>query len=191
MRLNGLITGPGGQVEELEMNDAVVVHAVDAAGAYLGLQPLEAGTKRVPGPPPGGSHWRWRADRWLNEPPLARIKALALREIDVAAGQRRLQYITDVPGQAATDWLKLMQAEKFLAAPGGAVPALVQAEADATQRTAAEAAQQIADDAALWEQRAAVIERRRRRGSLNVKAADTAEAVAAALQAALDALDAS
>ena len=41
-----------------------VVHAVDAAGTYVGLVGLTSDLVRVSGPPPG-EHWHWVAGAWV------------------------------------------------------------------------------------------------------------------------------
>jgi len=56
------------------LNAPHVVHAVDAAGAYVGLVQLAGGLVRVSGPPPG-EYWRWDAGEWVPSPTIAQAKA--------------------------------------------------------------------------------------------------------------------
>jgi hypothetical protein len=184
------VTRPDGSTTMVESNDQVVVFAVDAQGWPLGLRPLPLapGLVQVPSEPPPGGHWRW-AGEWVREVPLGEAIEIALQRIDQAAGAQRLMYITDVPGQAATYLLKQEQALAFLGAPLGPVPPFVQAEADAMATTPLLAAQYIAQTAAAWTNLAPLIERERRRGKVAVEAATSTEAVQAALEAALAAID--
>lgn len=56
------------------LNAPHVVHAVDVAGAYVGLVELVGDLVRVSGPPPG-EHWRWDAGAWVPAPTIAQAKA--------------------------------------------------------------------------------------------------------------------
>ena len=119
-------------------------------------------------------------------PPLAEVRAEALRAVDQAAGAARARYITTAPGQEAVYLLKLEQARAYQAAGyAGAVPELIQAEADALGVTAQEAADLILATAAAWTAKAAQIERIRRGRKAEIEAAADAAAIEAARQAAL------
>ena len=119
-------------------------------------------------------------------PPLAEVRAGALRAVDQAAGAARARYITTAPGQEAVYMLKLEQARAYQAAGyAGAVPELIQAEADALGVTAQEAADLILATAAAWTAKAAQIERIRRGRKAEIEAAADVAAIEAARAAAL------
>lgn len=182
------LTLPDGTTQEVDSNDAVVVHGVDAAGHYLGLAAPELATAVADCPPPDARPaWAWRGG-WVYEAPLAEVISEAQAAIDAAAGMARLRYITDVPGQAATYAEKRTQAAAYTAAPDGQVPPFVQAEADAMGVPALQAAQYILATAQAWEQIGPAIERERRRGKVVVQSAITELACRDALAAALAAL---
>lgn len=173
-----------GSVVEVESNDAVVVHAADVDGVYVGLvDPINA-IQVCSGAPPDETGWRWDGVKWVRHVQLADAKLRALNEIDVVAGAARLRYITDVPGQAGTYLLKAEQAAAFIAAGGvGDVPPYVQAEVDATGMAPLAAAEYIHGLSELWAQQLGpAIERERRIGKLAVEAATTLEEVSAALE---------
>ena len=130
---------------------------------------------------------------------IARMKAKRL--VDVAAGQARLRYITEVPGQQAVYLTKLAEASQYLAAhalDAQATPGpYLTAEAEATGSTALAVAQMVAYIAAAWnEQIGPAIESARLGGKAAVDAAtgqDEAEildAIESALAAAVAALNA-
>lgn len=187
------VTLPGGGTAQVEMADTVVAHAVDPAGAYLGLVELGPQAQQVPGPPPLGMGWLWTGMAWQRTVTLAELQAAARAEIDAAAGQARLRYITDCAGQQAVYLLKLEEAQAYLAAlPGNAqapVPAHIAAEATATSAPAAAVAQMVADLAAYWNGALSpAIEGARMGAKAGVAAAADAAAVAAARNAGLAAL---
>lgn len=126
------------------------------------------------------------ATEWVDDeeiaPDLTVQKADAAGRIDAAAGAARARYITVAAGQGATYIVKAAQAHAYLAASGGSVPAFVQAEADATGRTALQAAQAIVDQEALWIIKGAQIERLRRGGKVATAAAADAAGIASALE---------
>lgn len=118
---------------------------------------------------------------------LALQRARALRAIDEAAGEARLRYITEVPGQQAVYMLKLAEARAHIegAQPGPHLVAVAAAMARTTQDVAAE----IADIAAVWEQTLSpAIEAARLAGKAEVMAAEASEQVAQHRDAALSAL---
>lgn len=187
------MTRPDGSRVAVHSCEDVVVHAVDAAGLYLGLLPPEQAPGVAHNPPPPGAWWRWQAGAWCWCPPLAVRVSEALASIDAAAGQARLAYITDVPGQQGTYLLKEQQASAYLAAlatdANAPVPPFVAAEAEALATTPVLAAQGIVATAQLWaDQLAPAIECERRRGKLACANATDEAALAAALASALAAL---
>lgn len=185
------LTRADGTVEEgVTSNEAVVIYGVDAGGNYLGLVAPGDGVTQVPGAPPDAAWvWSFDAGRWTFQETLEVLIADALDVIDRQAGARRLVFITDVPGQQGTYVMKADQAAAFIAAPDGAVPPYVQAEADAMGATPLDAAQYIAATAAVWNDVVGpAIERERRRGKILVAAAADSAGVQAALDAALAAL---
>ena len=120
---------------------------------------------------------------------LTKLRFLAHQDIDRAAGEARLRYITDIPGQERVYIRKAEQAKAFLLLPLGSVPPYVAAEAAATSRTAAQAANRIAAAEALWEdQMSPAIERERTAGKEAVSAATTEAAINQARDSAVAAL---
>ena len=118
------------------------------------------------------------------------LKQRAQKAIDSQAGQVRLRYITDVPGQQAVYMTKLEQAQAYLAAralnAGAAVPPYLAAEAGATGETAFVVATAIAQLATLWnEQLGPAIEGARLGAKRAVDLAQTEGAVEAAMQVGL------
>ena len=78
----------------------------------------------------------------------------AKRDIDRAAGDARLRYITDVPGQQAVYMTKAVEAAEYLAAYAldvlAIAPPHIAAEAAATGATALAVAQEVAGLGTLW-----------------------------------------
>ena len=105
----------------------------------------------------------------------------ALRDIDLAAGQARTRYITEVPGQQATYLAKAEQAATFKAAGyEGEAPAYVKMEAQATGMTAKQATDTILATKAAWETTTGPrIEYLRRSGKITVTRASTVEEIEA------------
>ena len=127
----------------------------------------------------------------FNAQGLAHVQADADAAIDLKAEQVRLRYITAGAGQAGTYILKAQQADSFKAAgyPPASVPALIQAEANATGSTAQQAADSIIAQRNQWVLKAAQIEQARRYGKIQVDAATTAAAVIAARDSAIASLE--
>lgn len=169
------------------------VWGVDANGVPLGLV-ARSDAYAVVGPPPAGDGWRWDfgATRWMRLVPLEEAIAVALDEIDRAAGAARCRYITDVAGQQGVYLRKYDQAKAFKSAGYlGDVPPYIAAEAVAIDGTAQQAADGILDTATLWDDQVSpAIERARIAGKRSVSAATTTAEVRTSAQAALDELDA-
>lgn len=140
---------------------------------------------------------------WTATPPavlFATVVGNALAAIDGQAGQTRLKYITDTPGQADTYTQKGSEAAAYKAAgypyAGIASYPWTQAEAVAINGASPTAAQcQAAADGILaqqaaWVAKGVAIEQARRAGKIAVGAATTAAAVQTAQAAALAALQA-
>ena len=122
---------------------------------------------------------------------LEQLRATAGMRIDERAERVRLRYITPGAGQAATYLIKERQAEAFRAAGyTGDVPAMIQAEVDATGSTAQAAADLILAQRDAWIGKAAQIELERRRGKIATEAAADEGELEIALKQALDALEA-
>lgn len=129
----------------------------------------------------------------MSEPnPLVAAKHYAMRDIDRAAGEARLRYITDVPGQQAVYMEKLQQAREYRAGVMAGVPAVaakqpyIDAEAAATNRTAREVADAVLTAAAAWNDRKGPdIEAARVAGKRSVAAANGANEIEAARAAAV------
>lgn len=79
------------------------------------------------------------------------------RAVDQAAGAFRLNFITDAPGQPQTYAEKEREALAYAADPAGIYPFLA-AEADATGRTIAQVATEVAGTAQAWRMLGAAIE---------------------------------
>lgn len=121
---------------------------------------------------------------------------LALVAIDVAAGEARRRYITDVSGQQAVYMVKLAQAEAYLAGIVNNVPTInagpyIVAEAAARGITHQQQAELVAALGAQWNGvLGPAIEAARMAGKLAVEAAETLEAIESARDAAVAALNA-
>lgn len=118
----------------------------------------------------------------------------AHQAIDEAAGEARLRYITDVPGQQAVYLEKLAQAQSYLSAlasdANAVVPPYIAAEASGTGQTAQQVAQMVVGLGARWnDQLGPLIEGLRLGGKAAVRAAQTIEAVQQAADAAISALE--
>lgn len=123
------------------------------------------------------------------------LKLRAHQALDACAGQVRLRYITDVPGQQAVYMTKLQQAQAYLVAreldAGAVVPPYLAAEAFATGATALQVATAIISLATVWnEQLGPAIEGARLGAKRAVSDAADDAGVQAALSAGLAALDA-
>jgi hypothetical protein len=117
--------------------------------------------------------------------PLADLQAASLVQLDDAAEVLRGKFITANSGQVATYLLKQNQAAAFKAANyTGTVPGLVQAEADATDKAAKDACDDILAQYDLWCNLAAAIETARRTAKVAVSAATTVDAVNSAVSTA-------
>ena len=125
--------------------------------------------------------------------PIVAARYYALQDIDREAGVTRLRYITDVPGQQAVYIVKLQQADAYAAAVAldaqAPVPSYIAAEASGTGQTALAVAQAVLLLAGVWnDQIGPAIEGARLGGKTAVTAAETAEDIAAARDAAITAL---
>lgn len=123
------------------------------------------------------------------------LKLRAHQALDACAGQVRLRYITDVPGQQAVYMTKLQQAQAYLVARAldadAAVPPYLAAEAGATGESALQVATAITGLATVWnEQLGPAIEGARLGAKRAVSDAQDEAGVQAALSAGLAALDA-
>ncbi len=139
----------------------------------------------IPGP-------NWQTDpmnpavMWMID--LARLRARAAVAIDRVAGEAALRYITSRPGQEATYLRKAEQAKahKVAGYPSDLAPyPMIAIELDAARVTNQTATAQAATDyilatEAIWNIKAADIERARRVGKEKVRAATTEAAVIAA-----------
>ncbi|WP_427501395.1 hypothetical protein ACQE3E_06750 [Methylomonas sp. MED-D] len=115
--------------------------------------------------------------------PLADLKAAAGAEVDRLAGEIRARYITVSPGQEVTYALKRAEAAAYIAA---AYPAdataypWIAAEATATGKTPAQAADRIAEKAAEWVAIGSQIEGARQAAKAAISAASSAADIWAA-----------
>lgn len=134
----------------------------------------------------------WEADTAALTAFLELRRGAAQAQIDDAAGQARLRYITDVPGQQATYQRKEQQARQWVdSGYSGAAPSFIAAEAQALGETPQHIAQQVITLADFWAySKGPQIEAARIKWKAAVRAAETLEAVQAALDAAMAELEA-
>lgn len=167
-----------GEVTEEFTNIEELVYGVDSAGNFLGLVPKGTEYVVVPGAPSNDRFkWDFVTNSWKYTETLAEIKQQALTDIDAVAGNTRLRYITDVPGQQAVYLIKLEQAKAYLQDVNATVPYIV-AEAEVLNVSLAIAAQQIVDRANIWNNVVGPqIEGIRRKNKLAIEAATNAEQV--------------
>lgn len=145
---------------------------------------------------PASRDYDWDGMRWLLN--LDRVKARTASQIDRAAGETSVRYITNRPGQEATYLRKAEQARAHKAAgyPADLVPyPLLQVELDAIHVSMpAATGQQVTDyilqTEAIWALKMAEIERARRIGKEKVRVSTTEAAVIAARDEAIAALGA-
>ena len=175
------------------------LEAPDAAAALAALQPIYKTVKvrRDNEPLAELTAYQQYVDLWtaaappVVAPTLDELRAAAGAAVDSRAENVRLRYITGGAGQASTYIEKASQADSFKAAgyPAGAVPPMVQAEADATGQTPQQAADLILATRDAWLVKGAQIERERRRGKVDIDAARDEAGVAAARDASIAALE--
>lgn len=172
--------------------DGCLVHCADSEGRYLGLVAPSMSAQVVFGPPPDSGQYLWDSIncRWNRVFSLSELQGIFLAEIDSAAGDARLRYITDVPGQQVTYLRKADQAVAYLAGGcTGTAPPYVAADAQALGVTAEQAARQIVAVSELWDNQVGPgIELARRAGKLAVAAAATVAQAQAARDTALQTL---
>lgn len=155
----------------VEITPAYYAELLAAQAAGKRIEPDAAGYPVAVDPPP---------------PTLAEVQTAAAAAIDAEAGKARARHITIAPGQEATYLIKAQQAREYRTAGyTGPVPALVQAEMDATGETAQVACDRILAEEVAWIAKAAAIESARRRGKVAVGAAAEATAAEAARNAAI------
>lgn len=138
------------------------------------------------------AEWSNTAMSWIDMRSIEQAKIDGQAQIDDAAGQARLRYITDVPGQQATYQRKEVQAREWTEAgyPDPA-PSFIAAEAEALGTTPQAIAQQVIALADYWAYvKGPEIEASRIKHKAAVRSAVTLEAVQAALDAALADLEA-
>lgn len=131
----------------------------------------------------------------MTTPSIGLSRAMAKRELDLAAAAARMAHQTLTPGQEMVYAAKLAQAQAYISAHAAdnsaPVPAYVAADVAAVGGAALAAAQAIVAAAeAFHAGPGPAIEQARRAGKLAIQAATTAEGVAAALAAAIAALGA-
>jgi hypothetical protein len=154
--------------------------------------------RRMPAKPSVATSWSGEALAWVpssaeeTQLALAELMNSSLRIIDRVAGQVRMRYITSAPGQAETYQRKEQQAREWLASGfAGVAPSFIAAEAQALGVQPQVIAQEIIDTADLWSNvKGPAIEAARRAGKVAIQSATTIEAIEAARDAAIAALDA-
>lgn len=109
-------------------------------------------------------------DRTADE--IAALEEMLLRQIDHDAGQFRLRFITDVPGQAQTYTEKEAEALAYQNNPDGSYP-IIEAEAAASGMSVADVAAIVISTAAQWRVLGAAIEGQRMGAKRAVQAAET------------------
>ena len=122
---------------------------------------------------------------------LEQNKQLALQKVDFLAGQTRLKYITEAPGQEMTYTAKLNDAKAYIAAgyPADASTyTWINAEAVATGTTPMQVADLIVAMAGLWSVAGAEIEGQRIKYKNTLRLATSVDEIRTALQAFTDAM---
>lgn len=120
---------------------------------------------------------------------LEHVRWTARKAIDEAAGEARLRYITEVPGQMGVYLVKLQQAEAFVASQGVQIGSYIAAEAEALNVSAATVAQGVIDTNAAWNSTVGpAIEATRMAAKAAVGTAEDEAGVLSVQQAALAAL---
>lgn len=174
-----LINPITGVVSTVTSNEEEKVHAVNAAGMYIGL--VTKGTEyfHIAGPPTDPKlKWSFATQAWEHVPMLLEEIEKALLEIDNITGATRLRYITEVPGQQATYLLKMQEAEAYLKDNTVIGPYLA-VEADLLGLTVHQAAVDIAYTSYVWNNiLGPKIEGIRRKGKMDVSNATTLEELA-------------
>lgn len=167
-----------------------LVHAADAAGVYVGLQPIEQAVTVLTGPPPSAS-WRWSVvdHAWQRTTTLAEAKAEALQEMD---RQAQALYNQAIANPAIKDEYNAayQSALAWLANPIGPVPLRVAALASkfgiSNVLAATVVKNKTEEGNAKLDQRGAA----RLQGKAAIETASTLAAVQAALQAGVAAMTA-
>jgi hypothetical protein len=129
----------------------------------------------------------------MNSPSIGALRQWAISAINQTAAEARMRYQTAMLGMDMVYTVKLAQARNYITAnaadSSAAVPAYVAADVAAMGGTALDAAQAIVAAAdAFHGGPGPAIEQARRAGKVAVQAASTAEAVAEAKNAAVQAL---
>ena len=131
----------------------VYVLAADKSGRYLGNVALTGDVDLVSSSPEDEYQlWDSASQAWIDQRTLPEYVKQAKMAIDKRAGQARLRYITDVPGQPETYQQKLKEAEAWSAdqAPDIANYPYIDGEAAALNITPDEAAAEITGTATAW-----------------------------------------
>jgi hypothetical protein len=116
--------------------------------------------------------------------PLPNQQAEAIITIDTLAGEKRLQYITNIPGQEVTYTAKLKDAQAFILAgyPSDVTPyPWIEAEATATGATAIQVADLIVLTAQTWTDVGSKIEGARQAAKIAVNNATSVTNIRTAL----------
>lgn len=152
-------TQPHRRKFEFAMGAGDVVAAAYAAllqhPDWMGASSDQAGggTALAPAIEAGSMLWDAVAQQWVAHPQITLVERIARAhsDIDNAAGQARLRYITSVPGQAETYQRKEAEARQWAGAGfTGSPPPFIAAEADALQVSAQSVAQEIITVADYW-----------------------------------------
>ncbi|WP_341327861.1 hypothetical protein [Methylotuvimicrobium sp. KM2] len=158
---------------------------INLNNVYVDIEQDPPALVEFPPKPHRLSRWDWQTKAYAEDTSeiIALCRSEAERNIDRIAGQARLNYFTEAPGQQATYLSKLDDAKAYIAAgyPEDASPyKWVKAEVDATGATAAEVADLIVTTAAQWEEVGAAIEGARQAAKRVLKLAEDIESINAA-----------
>lgn len=145
----------------------------------------------IPDRPSGDHQWNDEIEQW--ETDLADIRLNAHWEIDIAAGMKRRQFITDIPGQDMTYGKKAEQAQAYkdVGYPADTTDfKFVQARANAYGETPEVAADTILATRDAWIPIGAAIEEEREKGKKAVSDASDYDAIILAKDDAIAAINA-
>jgi len=173
-------------VSEFDNAPADQAYGIDKNGVYIGLTTLDKIDEVIGHSLDDSKSWVRTNGEWNFSVTLSDLQTSSSNQIDHAAGQARLRYITDVPGQQAVYIEKYAQAQAWIANPTGAVPPYVAAEAAAMSTDSTSGANEIIATADQWNNTLSpMIEQHRRASKISVSNAKTNADVIAALNSAL------
>ncbi|MDR3436452.1 hypothetical protein [Telmatospirillum sp.] len=125
----------------------------------------------------------WTAHQAANTPTLADIQTWATSLANSAAGQARTQFLTEVPGQDVTYYIKGLEAATYKSGQAAGTYPYLEAEASQTGQTLDVVAASVSATATEWNALSPVIEGIRRGLVVSIAAATTIDAIYAIVAA--------